>query len=336
MRPLSPGVRLGALALTCIVIVLIALITSGANPAQVLTTLLTDSFRSPTAFADTLKRFCPYMILGVAVFWALRAGLFNIGVEGQFLMGGMTGTVGALQAGGMGGVLLGAAAGMVAGAAWALPAAWIRAYRGGHEVISTIMLNMIAFQLSNHLVSGPIMDPDAGFPTTRTLGPQDMLSGVPVGQITVNWALVIAFGLVMGFGWWLRKTVAGYELSVVGANPTAGSFAGIDVKRTTFAALLASGALAGFGGGLQAVAFEGRFYMGFSTGYGFDALGVAILAGGNPIGIIPSAFAYGLLQQGALAVQTLHVPPGIATLILSLLVVLFSAIRYGKVRHSNG
>lgn len=336
MKPLSLGARLGILGLTCVIIVLIALMSSGANPADVMTTLLTDTFRSPTAFADTLKRFCPYMILGVAVFWALRAGLFNIGVEGQFLMGGMVGTVVALQVGGMGGVVLGALGGMVAGALWALPAAWIRAYRGGHEVISTIMLNMIAFQLSNHLVSGPIMDPDAGFPTTKTLPPESMLSGVQVGAVTVNWALALGLGLVVAFGWWLRRTVAGYELSVTGANSTAGAFAGIDVRKTTFSALMASGAVAGLGGGLQAVAFEGRFFMGFSTGYGFDALGVAILAGSNPLGIIPSAFAYGLLQQGALAVQTLHVPPGIATLILSLLVVLFSAIRYSKVRHSNG
>lgn len=335
MKTLPVGVRLGGLVIGCLLVVVLALIASHAPVGAVLQKLLLDSFQSPSSMMDTLKRFCPYLIAGVAVFWSLRAGLFNIGVEGQFMMGGLAAMAVALPIGGMGGIIAGTLAGMLAGMLWALPAAWIKAYRGGHEVISTIMLNQIAILLAGHLVSGPLMDKNAGFPTTATLKPESMLAGIPMGPVTFSWAILIGIAIVGAFTWWLRRTVSGFELSVTGANPTAGRFAGIEVRKTVFQALLYSGGVAGLGGALQAVAFEGRFFEGFSSGYGFDALGVAILAGSNPIGIIPSAFAFAVLQQGALAVQMDNVPRGIGSVILALLVVVFSAFRYAKVKLSH-
>lgn len=332
MKGVSLAWRLGALIVGSIVLVVAALMATQAPVGEVVQRLLLDSFSGPTSFSETLKRFCPYVIAGVAVFWALRAGLFNIGVEGQFLIGGMVGIAVSLPIGGFGGILLGALAGSVAGMLWAIPAGWIKAYRGGHEVISTIMLNQIAILLTSHLVAGPLMDKNAGFPTTASLAPTSMLGGIPFGPVTVSWAILIAMVVVGVFSWWLRRTVSGFELSVTGANPTAAQFAGIEVKRTVFQAMAWSGAVAGFGGALQAVAFEGRFFEGFSSGYGFDALGVAILAGGNPLAILPSAFAFAVLGQGATAVQLNGVPKGISSVILALLIAVFAAFRYAKVR----
>ena len=321
---------MGALVVGCLLFVGLAVALSGAPFGDVIQKLLTDSFRSPTAFMETLKRFTPYAILGVGVFWGLKAGLFNIGVEGQFLVGGLAGVMVALSVGGLGGVLLGMLAGAVVGSLWALPAAWIKAYRGGHEVISTIMLNQIAVQLCSHLVSGPLMDKEAGFPTTSTVRPESMLGGVPFGPVTMSWAVPLAV-LVIGLAaYWLKTTVSGFELGVTGANPSAGEFAGIEVKKTLFQAMLTSGAVAGFAGGLQGVAFEGRFFDGFSAGYGFDALGVAILAGGSPLGILPSAFGFAILGTGATSLQIDGVPKGLASVILALLVVVFAAFRYAK------
>lgn len=327
--------RLLALAAGCLIIVVAAVMATGAPVGVVLGKLLSDSFSNPISWGETLKRFTPYAIIGVAVFWGLRAGLFNIGVEGQFLLGGMVGMVLALQVGGLPGILLGCLAGAIAGALWALPAAWIRAYRGGHEVISTIMLNQIAIQLAAFLLAGPIQDPDAGTPTTRALAPESMLGGIPMGPVTLSFAVLVAGLIVIGFDRWLRSTVSGYELSVTGANATAGEFAGIQVKRVLFQAMLGSGAVAGLAGGLQAVAYEGRFYGTFSSGYGFDALGVAILAGANPLGILPSAFAFAVIGQGANAVQFENVPKGISSVILALLIVVFAAARYRQARSND-
>ncbi len=322
--------RLGALVVGCVAMVLIALLASNAPIGEVVQKLLFDSFSSPSAAMETLKRFCPYVVAGAAVFWGLRAGLFNIGVEGQFLMGGLLATVTALQIGGVGGTIVGIFAGTVAGTLWALPAAWIRAYRGGHEVISTIMLNQIAVLFASHLVSGPLMDKNAGFPTTAALKPEAMISGVPIGPVTVSWAILIAVLVLIAFSWWLKSTVSGFELTATGANATAAKFAGVEVKKTLLSALCGSGAMAGFGGALQSAAFEGRFFDGFSAGYGFDALGVAILAGASPLAIIPSALAFSILGQGATAVQLNGVPKGLSGVILALLIVVFAAFRYSK------
>jgi ABC-type uncharacterized transport system permease subunit len=248
------------LALACVSLLLLAGAVHLANvsPMEALRVLLKGSFGSPKAFAGTLKETTPLLIAGLAVFFALKAGLFNIGVEGQFLMGALGATV------------VGLAAGVLCGLLWALPAALIKAYKNGHEVITTIMLNNVAAALTLALVKGPLRDPGQEGSSTATLDASLWLPsldfGTPTGRFSV--AILAGLALVVAAAIWLKKTVGGYELRATGANPVAAAFAGVKTKSVVVKAMCVSGALGGMAGALHVFASEHRFYDGFSSGYG--------------------------------------------------------------------
>lgn len=326
--------RIGALALGAIALIVGALMLGGFDPVVVLRDMADGAFGSPDKIGKTLKEMTPLLIAGLAVFVGLRAGLFNIGIEGQFMVGAMVCAVIALRIPGGLGMALGTVGGGFAGALWAYPAALIKAYRNGHEVITTIMLNNIAVHLTTALVAGPLKDPSQQGPTTRDL--ETMMPNV-IGSPAVNLSLVLGLIMVAIVWVWLKKRVSGYELEAVGANPKAATLAGISTKKVLVKAMLFSGAGGGMAGALQVLAFEGRFYKDFSQGYGFDSLGVALLAGSNPIGVIPAALAFGAIKKGAATIGVLHgVPKGISLFILGLAIVVFAAIRYRKsVRSSD-
>ncbi|MCB8932771.1 MAG: ABC transporter permease [Fimbriimonadaceae bacterium] len=325
--------KLLALVIGAVALLAAAILATDVAPLEALQTLLRGSLGSPRAIGGTLKETTPLLIAGLAVFLALRAGLFNIGVEGQLLVGAMTCTVVVLRLPGVIGVILGVAAGMVAGAAWAFPAGWIKAYRGGHEVITTIMLNSVAALLTTALVAGPLKAPGQESTTTASIPDALLLPAVASGEDwSLSLALVIGVVLTGAMAWWLRSSVGGYELQAVGANPTAAETAGVSSRRVTTLAMMASGALGGLAGALQVLAYEGRFYSGFSPGYGFDALGVALLAGASAWGVLPAALLFGVLAKGGTAVQILGVPKGITGVVLGLLILIFAAVRYRRVQ----
>ncbi|MCX7800064.1 MAG: ABC transporter permease [Fimbriimonadales bacterium] len=324
-------VQVAAVAAAALLLVLGAFALSGVPPREALRELAVGAFGSKGAWAGTLRETTPLLIAGLSVFVALRAGLFNIGVEGQLVVGAMASVAVCLAMSGPAGVLLGTLAGVAAGALWALPAALIKAYRNGHEVITTIMLNGVANYLSTALVAGPLKDPAQQSPTTRLLDAgtriPDLYASPP---FRVSLGLVVGLVLVAATAWWLRRTVAGFELRATGANPKAARFAGVNTRRVTLGALVASGAIGGLAGAVQALAYEGRFYAGFSPGYGFDSLGVAILAGASPFGLVPSALAFGALAKGSTSIQILGVPKGLSYVILGLLIVVFAVVRYRR------
>lgn len=318
-----------------IALLAVAILATGAQPMEALQTLLKASLGSPKAISDTLKEMTPLLIAGTAVYLALKAGLFNIGVEGQFTVGACAAAVVALRFPGALGLFLGCGAGMLAGALWAFPAGWIRAYRGGHEVITTIMLNSIAALFTTALVTGPIKDPTQEGTTTASITDATKLSHLyNSGPWTINSGLLIGVLLAIALGVWLRKSVSGYELRAVGANPTAAATAGIDARRVMLRAMMASGAIGGLAGAIQVLAFQHRFYAGISSGYGFDALGVALLAGPVAVGLLPGAFLFGVLTKGSSQLQIMDdpVPKGITTVVLAVLIVLAAAIRYRKTK----
>lgn len=294
-------------------------------------TLLSGSLGSPAAIAGTLRETTPLLIGGAAVYVALRAGLFNIGVEGQLLVGALVCAATAYRLPGSVGLAVGLVAGSAAGALWALPAGLIKAYRGGHEVVTTIMLNSVALYLTSALAAGPLKDPSQQSPSTPSISDATRFPTVlsnPPAQLSL--ATILA---ILGVVWlwiWLGRSVAGFELSAAGKNPVAARFAGIDVRRTIVRAMVGSGALGGLAGAVQVLAFEGRFYAGMSPGYGFDALGVAILAGGSAFALIPSAVLFGILAKGGTSVQILGVPKGISYVLLGVIILIAASLRYRK------
>jgi simple sugar transport system permease protein len=326
-------VKLSVVALALAAVAALAGIVwlAGVSPVEAGAQLLKGTLGSEAAFSGTLREMTPLILAGIAVFLALRAGLFNIGVEGQLILGAVSSAAIAMNVPGYAGIFLGILGGSAAGAVWALPAGWIRAYRGGHEVITTIMLNNIAAFFTTALVAGPLKGAGQESTTTATLPAASMIGNLfQSGSLKINWGLAMSLFMLVAAGFWLARTVSGFELRLVGANPRASELAGVDRRRAIVGAMALSGAVGGFAGAIQVLAYEGRFYSGFSPGYGFDALGVALLAGSSPFGIIPSAFLFAMLGKGSTSIQILGVPKGITYIVLGLIILVYAAVRYRR------
>lgn len=253
--------------------------------------------------------------LGVAV--AFRAGLFNIGAEGQLVMGGLAaGAIGAAIAVpgpiAIGLLLL---AGALAGGAWGGIAGFLRARFGANEVIATLMLNVIATLAASYLVGGPLKSPAATASETAPLAPAVWLPAI-LPQTRLTLALPIAIVVAVALRWFLAHTVFGYELRAAGEGPEAARRAGISLARISVAALSLSGAIAGLGGATIVLGMLHRFNVALSPGYGFIAIAVALVGGNDPLAIILAAFAFGVLENGALAMQA---GPGIPREIVSVI-----------------
>lgn len=319
------------LALAGFGLIVLALVVVKAVPQDVLAQIWQKGLTRPAGWRNILKESTPLILLGCSVYLALRVGLFNIGADGQFVIGACCATVAALKFPGPAGIVAGIVAGILGGALWAYPVGLIKAYRGGHEVITTIMLNNIAGFLTFYLVSGPIMDPTGQQPSTATIADSAQLPMlIQDGPFRVSSATLIALMAVAGLWWYLSRTVGGFELSAVGKNSNTARFAGIAVEKVTVRAMAASGAIAGLAGAVQVLAFEHRFYAHFSPGYGFDALGVALLAGGNPLATAASGLLFGFISESTSILGRTGVPKSLSSILLGVLVIVFAAYRYRK------
>ncbi len=324
--------KIVVLVVGALAVLVAALMVAGAGPGATAVTLFKGSMGSAPAWTGTLRETTPLLLLGLSVFVALRAGLFNIGADGQFLVGALSAAVIACRLPGFAGMALACIAGFVAGGLWALPAGLIKAYRNGHEVITTIMLNSVGVLLTGALVAGPFKDPQQQSRTTSyVLSSTRVPPLVDAGPFQVNGALLAGVIGAILLAFWLRRFVAGYELETVGANPVAARFAGISTTKVTIWAMTVSGAIAGFAGALQVLAYEGRFYEGFSPGYGFNALGVALLAGNDALGVLPASLLFGALEKGGTSLAVNGVPKGITFVILGFIILIAAAIRYRRV-----
>jgi simple sugar transport system permease protein len=256
--------------------------------------------------SGTLVRAIPLAILGVAIAIAFRAGVFNIGAEGQLLLGAIAATVVGLHvpAGlGMAGLFLALAAGAVAGGAWAGVAALLRARFGVLEVISTIMLNFVALNLVSFLVRGPLQEPTRVYPQTDAIAEVTRLP-LLLGDTRLHSGLIIALAVSVASWWFLSHTAAGFRLRAAGASATAAASAGqIGVARVSAWALVASGAIAGLAGGIEVAGVTYALYENLSPGYGFAAIAVAVLARLHPLAVLGTAFLFATFETGALGMQ---------------------------------
>lgn len=269
--------------------------------------LFAGAFGSWYAFGSgTLVRSTPLILTGLAVAIAFRAGVFNIGAEGQFIVGAAAAATAALSLGSLPPVVLLPTllvAGMAAGAVWAWIAAVLRERFHVLEVISTIMLNFVALHLVSYLVRGPLQEPTHIYPQTSTFAAAARLPRFGVTtRLHIGFAIAVIACVV---AWWVvAHTAAGFRLRAVGANPRAAFSAGlIDVSRTTTRAFLVSGALAGAAGAIEVSGVTYALYENISPGYGFTAIAVALLARLNPLAVIVTGTIFGALEAGATAMQ---------------------------------
>lgn len=265
------------------------------------------AFGSPYAiFSATLVRSTPLLLVGLAVAIAFRAGVLNIGAEGQFALGAVGATVAALGLAGAPRAVVIAAmvvAGALGGGVWAAVAAWLRRRFGVLEVISTIMLNFIAAALVSWLVRGPLQEPTHAYPMTETFAE------------SARWPFLLAdqrlhLGFVLGVlcvgAWWfvLSRTSVGFRVRAVGESERAArSAGGINASQLTFRIFLISGACAGIAGASEVGGVTWALYEGLSPGYGYTAIAVALLARLDPRFLVPSALLFGALEAGGASMQ---------------------------------
>lgn len=274
---------------------------SGANPWEAYAALYEGAFGNATAFGRTLEKATPLILGGLAVAFAFKAGLFNIGGQGQLL-------IGAIIAGAIGFAFtdlpsivhmpLALLIGSLMGALFASIAGALRTYTGAHEVITTIMLNFVAINITDYLADGPWKDEGI---VARTPAIADS-AAIPIwGTLPAGFFIAA----IMAFATWylLFRTTLGYEIRTVGLNPNAAHYAGIKVGRTIILTMAISGFLAGLGGSIETLGVVGRFQPGFNTGLGFDGITIALLARTNPLGVIPAAFFVGAMQAGSSQMQ---------------------------------
>ena len=278
----------------------------------------------------TLVRAIPLMLTGVAVAIAFRAGVLNIGAEGQLLAGAAAGAAVALSLGSLPAVIvvvLALIASAVGGAGWAAIAAFLRSRFGVLEVISTIMLNFVALHAVSYLVRGPLQEPTHVYPQSSTIGEAIHLPRI-IGAGRLHSGLLLALGICIVAGWVLRRTAAGFRLIAAGESPSAASSAGgIDVMATTTLTFLVSGALAGLAGGVEVLGVTFALYENISPGYGYTAIAVALLARLDPWRVVATALLFGGLEAGAGAMQRdAGVPSTLVTVIEAALILAVVAV----------
>ncbi len=278
----------------------VVLLLSGHDPIQAYGALIERTLLRPSGLQESLVRATPILTAGAAVLIAVRAGVWNIGIDGQVLMGAMAaGTLAPHLASAGRPALWLAVAGVagVAGALWALPPAILRARFGVNEIVTTIMFNYVAISLTAWLVKGPVRDAGLVTPETPPI-PRELRLGM-LGDTRVHVGIVFAVGLVLLLGWALRSTVTGLELRVVGSNPRAARYLLIPVRRYLTVAFLVSGALAGVAGANDVLSTKGTFQAEWNPGYGFVAFALVFLARRNAWVMLPAAVLLGMLSYGA-------------------------------------
>jgi simple sugar transport system permease protein len=277
---------------------------SGADPLAAYRALLEGALGRPTAIQRTLEKATPLIFSGLAVAFAFKGGLFNIGAQGQLLFGAIVAAAVGFGIEDLPAIIhapLALLAGALAGAFYGFIPGALKTYTGAHEVITTIMLNFIAINITDYLADGPWKDPSPTNIVART--PRIFPSAeIPIiGNVPMGFLLAVLAAVVV---WWLLwRTTLGYEVRTVGLNPSAAKYAGVRVSMIIVLTMMLSGFLAGLGGAVETQGIVGRFQPGFNTGLGFDGITVALLGRTSPFGVIPAALILGIMRAGSSQMQ---------------------------------
>jgi simple sugar transport system permease protein len=327
--------------LTAMLIGALVILMAGSNPLYAYLGLFQGAFGSAKAWSETAVWASPYIFAGLAVALAFKGGLFNIGAEGQLALGAVAAAWVGYALPDMLGISLPAiihiplviGLGVLAGTLWAAIPGALKAYTGGHEVINTIMMNYIALNMVSYLLNGPMKDPNPQNVSARTpLIAESARVPVIFEGFRIHWGFVLALIVAAVIWWLLWKTTLGFEIRTVGLNPDAAKYAGINVKRTIILTMALSGALAGLAGVIEVTGLNYRHELGFSIGYGFDAIAIALLGKTHPMGVVLASILFAGMRNGGTRMQFLtQIPVDVISVIQALILLFVAAdaiIRY--------
>ena len=316
----------------------IFLMVAGISPAVAYGKLFSSIFSKPKYLVWTLVYASPLIFTGLSVAFSFRTGVFNIGAEGQFVIGGLVacvlGIVLKLPAGLHAIVCLVAAA--AAGCIWSLIVGILKVKRGIHEVLSFIMFNWIAFYLSNYVVNLPGIHRDSSEATqdvaasARLLMPEGLRSSLDCSN--AHWGIVLAVIAAVIIWVIIEKTTLGYKLKAVGFNSNGAEYGGIDANKSILTALGISGLLSGLGGAVQVLGMAGRLsQFAGQEGFGFEGITVALIGSSNPIGCIFSGLFYGAMKYGGSKLSIVKAPSEVVDIIMGCIVLLIAIAHVFKV-----
>ena len=302
--------------LTALIVGAIIMFVFGDDPIAAYRGLFDGAFGSGKAWDQTFRKTVPFVLTGLSVAIAFKAGLFNIGAAGQFIMGSVFAVFVGINFEGLPGFIhmpLALTAGIVGGMLWGAIPGVLKVYTGAHEVIVTIMLNYIASLFAGWTVyaggsrgqtPGPLWDPNAG-PISQT--PQIFETArIPTifpPPYRIHYGIFIMLATVALMAWLIYKMTTGFELRTVGLNLKAAKYAGIRVNWTIILAMVLAGGLAGMAGGIETLGVNFKFAPEFGGGVGFDGITVALLGQTNPFGVLLAGFLFGALDSGGAAMQ---------------------------------
>jgi simple sugar transport system permease protein len=291
------------------------------------------SWAHPAHLGNSLTEATPLILAGLAVTVPLTCGLFNIGAEGQLMMGGLGATLVGLHLPGWPPFLqttLACTAGFIFGAAWAALPGALRVYRNLNEIIMTIMLNFIAFWLVSYLVHGPMKAEEGyGYPWSQEIPATAHLAQIS-HEMRINAGLLIAVAASVLIAVVVRRTTIGYELRAIGASPLTARFAGIRVPRILVGSMALGGGLAGLAGAVVILGVQFRLSDSFSPGYGYDAIAISFIGQGQPLGVLLAGLFFGAFRTGAEAMElSLGVPKSIA-LVVQALALIFAVLSQAR------
>ena len=314
------------------------LMIAGISPAVAYGKLFSSIFSKPKYLVWTLVYASPLIFTGLSVAFSFRTGVFNIGAEGQFVIGGLVacvlGIVLKLPAGLHAIVCLAAAA--AAGCIWSLIVGILKVKRGIHEVLSFIMFNWIAFYLSNYVVNLPGIHRDSSEATqdvaasARLLMPEGLRSTLDCSN--AHWGIVLAVIAAVIIWVIIEKTTLGYKLKAVGFNSNGAEYGGIDANKSILTALGISGLLSGLGGAVQVLGMAGRLsQFAGQEGFGFEGITVALIGSSNPIGCIFSGLFYGAMKYGGSKLSIVKAPSEVVDIIMGCIDLLIAIAHVFKV-----
>ena len=282
-------------------------------------------------FTETLIQMAPLLIVSTGLLISLRGGVWNIGIDGQLLVGAMlAGVAGAAVAEKVPAPvmwIIAAVAGMIGGLLWAVVPAVLRARWGLNEIITTLMMNYVALNVTSWLVKGPVKDPDVVPPQTRLIPKELRLPDIPGTDIHIG--LIVGLVLAVVVAILFRRTTLGFELDMLGRNRHAALHAGLPVTRLTVLALLVSGAFAGLAGANDILGVKGLFQGNWNPGYGFAAFALVYLARLNSLWIIPFAYFLSFLAVGGqMMARPLEIPTYYTEILEGLMLIFFAVAVY--------
>ncbi len=309
----------------------VLLLLAGHNPVEVYRLLAIESLGSVKRVAATLAAATPLILTGLATAIAFRAGAFNVGVEGCVFVGGLAAAYVGFTYIGLPSVFLislAVLASVIAGALWMLVPGVLKARLNVDEVVTTLMLNFVAISLTAYLVNGPLLAPGSANSATPMVAETARLPRL-LPPSTLNLGFIIAVLLLVLYWLWDKRTALGFETRIAGLNSRFATSSGIDVPMLIIKMMLLSGAIGGLAGGIHALGTVGRFVSGFSPGYGFTGIAVALLGRGSAVGIFLAAILFGALATSGATIQLFSDVPIEIVSILQGMVMIFAVARFG-------